>query len=414
MFLLGALVHMTFSYLTYALFIDDLWGVSSNVGDYIYQALVICVVGFFAMVAGLNWYQWRHRLSGRKRPPGAVPMMIPHGIDEAILRRSYMVALLATVMAAYVYWKVGFLPLFTSDPNAVRYFDDTVSSTYQADYSIFRRSVTLFSVMLPFYWTMWKERRNLLSLCCCVVGLIVLVGSAQRIQIFIPVLTLLVMRFARGELRWKYILATFAVGTTFIVFTQSLFLQKYTITELGILGGLASVFSEIRDLGWVLAKSGTELLYGKTYLAALIPIPKSIVPYKQLYGLTEVTKSVIGMADVDSFAGLRIMAFGEAFINFGYWGVVALGFLIGRLVGLMSIRLEDLGYSSQDALSLYPVAILWTEFAVKAYFGGSMALMDVILALIILAFLYSPTMLFRKFRNFSLSRPCPSTSLAAN
>ncbi len=318
-------------------------------------------------------------------------------------------------MAGYVYLRVGFLPLFTSDPNAVRYFDDTVSSTYQADYSLFRRSVTLFSIMLPFYWTIWKERRNFLSLCCCGVGLIVVVGSAQRIQIFIPVLTVLVMRFARGELRWKYILGTLAAGITFIVFTQSLFLHKYTVAELGILGGLASVFSEIRDLGWVLARSGTELLYGKTYLAAMIPIPKSIMSYKQVYGLTEVTKSVIGMADVDSFAGLRIMAFGEAFINFGYWGVIALGFFIGRLVGWMSVRVEVLGGAdNEDTLSVYPFAVLWTQFAVKIYFAGSMALMDICLALLVVGFLYGPTQLFRKFRNFSLSRPCPSTSLAAN
>jgi oligosaccharide repeat unit polymerase len=410
MFLLGALIHMGFSYLTYALFLDDLWGVSSSVGDYIYQALVICVVGFFAMVVGLGSYQLRASLLASREA-----VATPHTTEETILRRGYLIALLATVMAGYVYLRVGFLPLFTSDPNAVRYFDDTVSSTYQADYSLFRRSVTLFSIMLPFYWTIWKERRNFLSLCCCGVGLIVVVGSAQRIQIFIPVLTVLVMRFARGELRWKYILGTLAAGITFIVFTQSLFLHKYTVAELGILGGLASVFSEIRDLGWVLARSGTELLYGKTYLAAMIPIPKSIMSYKQVYGLTEVTKSVIGMADVDSFAGLRIMAFGEAFINFGYWGVIALGFFIGRLVGWMSVRVEVLGGAdNEDTLSVYPFAVLWTQFAVKIYFAGSMALMDICLALLVVGFLYGPTQLFRKFRNFSLSRPCPSTSLAAN
>jgi oligosaccharide repeat unit polymerase len=410
LFLMGALIHMSFSYLTYALFLDDLWGISSSVGDYIYQALVICVVGFFAMMAGLSWHHSRPRL-----PAGTEGLATSHATEETILRRGYLIALLATLMAAYVYWRVGFLPLFTRDPNAVRYFDDTVSSTYQADYSIFRRSVALFSVMLPFFWTIWKERRNLLALSCCVVGFIVLVGSGQRIQLAIAILPVLVMRCARGELRWKYVVGGLGFGIIFIVFTQRLLLQNYhTLAELGVLGGLATVFSEIRDLGWVLAKSGAELLYGKTYLAALIPIPKSIVPYKQLYALTEVTKSLIGMADVDSFAGLRIMAFGEAFINFSYWGVVALGFFIGRLLGWLSMRLEALGGARKDGLSLYPVALLWTRFAVQVYFGGSMALMDVILALIILAFLYGPTGLFRKFRNFSLSRPCPSASLATN
>jgi len=390
MFLLGALVHMTFSYLTYALFLEDLWGVSSDIGDYIFQALAICVIGFFAMIVGLNWLTRRRKLSTRGRHPETVKAAIPSPSGEGVLSRSYLIALVASGMAAYVFWKIGFLPLFSKDPNAVRYFDSYVSSSYQLDYSIFRRSVALFSMMLPLYWLNWRERRSFLSLLCCGVGVIVLVGSGQRSQVVLAVVTVLIVRYVRGELHWKHVLGTATLGAAFIIITQSILQQqKFTL-----LAGLASVFSEIRDLGWLLARSGTDLLYGRTYLADMIPLPKSLVLFKQLYGFTEVTKSAIGMADVDSFAGLRVMAFGEAFINFWYWGVVALGFLLGRLLWSLSTRLEALGRSkSKDALSLYPLSLLWTQVAAKVYFGGSMAVMDVVLSVVILVFLYGPAQL---------------------
>jgi hypothetical protein len=391
MFLLGALAHMTFSYLTYALFLDDLTGVSSDIGDYIYQALAICVVGFFAMIVGLNWHTWRRKLSPRIHRPETVNAAIPSPSGEGALRRSYLIALIASGMAAYVFWKIGFLPLFSKDPNAVRYFDSYVSNSYQMDYSIFRRSVTLFSMMLPFYWLNWKERRSFLSLFCCGVGLIVLVGSVQRSQILLAVSTVLVIRYVCGQLQWKHVLGTATLGTIFIVITQSILQQQ----KFALLGGLASVFSEVRDLGWLLARSGADLLYGRTYLADMIPLPKSLVPFKQLYGFTEVTKSAIGMADVDSFAGLRVMAFGEAFINFWYWGVVAIGFFLGRLLWSLSTRLEALGRnkSKDAALSVYPFALLWTQFAAKVYFGGSMGVMDIVLSIVILVFLYGPAQL---------------------
>jgi oligosaccharide repeat unit polymerase len=395
MFLLGALAHMTFSYLTYALFLDDFFGMASNIGDYIYQALAICVIGFFAMIVGLNWHTWRRKLPPRSHRPETVNTAIPSPGGEGVIRRSHLIALLASGMAAYIFWKIGFLPLFSKDPNAVRYFDYNVSNSYQIDYSIFRRSVALFSMMLPFYWLNWKERRSFLSLLCCGVGVIVLVGSGQRIQVVIAALTVFVVRYVRGELQWKHVLGTVTLGTIFIVITQSLLLQQqYTLQDLGVFGGLASVFGEIRDLGWLLTKSGTDLLYGRTYLADIIPLPKSLVPFKQLYGLTEVTKSAIGMAEVDSFAGLRVMAFGEAFLNFWYWGVIAIGFLLGRLLSSLSTRFEALGGNkTKDALSVYPFALLWTQFATKVYFGGSMAVMDVVLSVVILIFLYGPAQL---------------------
>jgi hypothetical protein len=139
------------------------------------------------------------------------------------------------------------------------------------------------------------------------------------------------------------------------------------------------------------------------------------VPYKQLYGLTEVTKNLIGLADVDSFAGLRIMAFGEAFINLSYWGVIALGFFLGRSLRWLSMRLEALGGTDDaGALSVYPFAVLWTELAVKIYFAGSMALLDLCLSLIVLGFLYGPTQLFRRFRTFASARAYRSATLVAN
>src|SRR5258708_7875484 len=121
------------------------------------------------MVVGLNWHRWRGKCQ--------VNAAIPPPIEEGIFRRSHLIALVASVMAAYIFWKIGFLPLFSKDPDAVRYFDSYVSSSYQMDYSIFRRSVTLFSMMLPFYWLYWKERRSLLSLACCGLGATVLVAS---------------------------------------------------------------------------------------------------------------------------------------------------------------------------------------------------------------------------------------------
>ncbi|GIO12254.1 hypothetical protein J19TS2_18090 [Cohnella xylanilytica] len=103
-------------------------------------------------------------------------------------------------------------------------------------------------------------------------------------------------------------------------------------------------FSDLRDFAWVLSGWDKEFLYGKTELAGIMSfIPSSVSSLRDEWGLGEVTTRIIGYSS-DTHPGLRPGIFGEAFLNFGYVGVVSFGFIYG-------FAIYKLHRFAQDSLS---------------------------------------------------------------
>jgi oligosaccharide repeat unit polymerase len=88
-------------------------------------------------------------------------------------------------------------------------------------------------------------------------------------------------------------------------------------------------FSDLRDFAWVLSVWKGTYLYGKTYASAFISfIPSSFSDFRTQWGIGKVTATMVGFDPLEH-PGLRPGLFGESFLNFGVFGVVFVGMILG-------------------------------------------------------------------------------------
>ena len=92
---------------------------------------------------------------------------------------------------------------------------------------------------------------------------------------------------------------------------------------------------DVRDASWVLSQWDFEPLMGRTYLGGLAAmVPSGIFPQKKEWHLGLTGVRIVGW-DANNHFGLRVTFFGEAFLNFGLAGVIALGCVLGMLFGTL-------------------------------------------------------------------------------
>jgi len=90
-----------------------------------------------------------------------------------------------------------------------------------------------------------------------------------------------------------------------------------------------NTFSDLRDFAWVLSAWDREPFYGKTYATALISfIPSTYSSFRTEWGIGKVTAKLGGF-NPKEHPGLRPGLFGESYLNFGIFGVLLMGILIG-------------------------------------------------------------------------------------
>jgi oligosaccharide repeat unit polymerase len=415
-FLVVALIHIVFSYASGYLFLETRSFLVTKLENYVSQAAALCLLGFFFSLFGVFWR--RHTFKRHRSATLRWSTTFVKTVNETwAIRRAYMLVLISFAALTYVYLRIGYLPLLSDDPDLVRYFGGNISGTYLLEYSIFRRCLMIVGTVTPFLWLIWEKRRSWPSFIMSLGGLLVLALSAQRIRVVLPVLMVLVVRYLSGRLNLRQVAGFVGIIVAFTVATQIVIQSRYPNTgRLTPVQALGSVFSEIPDLGWILASFDPPFYYGKTYLADLLPVPKEVMPYKQDYGLTDVTKRLIGYDQVETFAGLRITAFGEAYLNFWYAGVAILGFLIGCCVFSISSALQAQQEMTRgDPLALYPMAVLWTYVAFVVYLAGSMAALDFVGTIGVLIVLYAPRPSFgflKKPSPISVKRPPMENSYA--
>jgi len=90
-------------------------------------------------------------------------------------------------------------------------------------------------------------------------------------------------------------------------------------------------FSDLRDFAWVYSSWDHVFWGGKTYLVALLSfMPRFSSQFRNTWAVGVMTTTIIGQ-DPEVF-GLRPGSFGEGFFNFGVFGVIAVGLLVGIIV----------------------------------------------------------------------------------
>ena len=135
-------------------------------------------------------------------------------------------------------------------------------------------------------------------------------------------------------------------------------------------------FSDVRDFAFILSRWDRQPLYGKTYLAGLLGfIPRWMVPYREEYSIATYMNRIVGLKK-DTHGGLRPGPFGEAYLNFGYPGVIVLGTILGIILGfvrsqldwLRAMRVSDMAILTSQTASLYLFSALAETSDVWAYY----------------------------------------------
>jgi oligosaccharide repeat unit polymerase len=99
-------------------------------------------------------------------------------------------------------------------------------------------------------------------------------------------------------------------------------------------------FSDLRDFAWVYAKWDHVFWAGRTYLAALMAfVPRVASQFRDSWGMGVATATTVGF-DPQVHPGLRPGAFGEAFFNFGWLGVILVGLMLGIIFRRVDIDVK--------------------------------------------------------------------------
>lgn len=102
-------------------------------------------------------------------------------------------------------------------------------------------------------------------------------------------------------------------------------------------------FSDVRDLGWILSGWDGEYRMGRTYAAASLSfVPSEYLPWRRYNGMVWQMTGPLGLMD-SGHAGLRPGVFGEAYLNFGLFGCVVMGFFLGCFSTRLDLNLLIIG-----------------------------------------------------------------------
>ena len=142
-------------------------------------------------------------------------------------------------------------------------------------------------------------------------------------------------------------------------------------------------FSDLRDFAWVYSAWNHVFWTGKTYIAAILAfVPRFASQFRDTWGLGVATASTVGF-DPQVHPGLRPGAFGEGFFNFGLFGVVAVGVILGVISRRVDLDVKAAFLSSSPSMmkafaSTMLLGIAGT-LAVSAGFSGVYVLAGVYL-----------------------------------
>jgi oligosaccharide repeat unit polymerase len=98
---------------------------------------------------------------------------------------------------------------------------------------------------------------------------------------------------------------------------------------------LGNTLIDVRDAAWVLGSWDFEPILGKSYLGGAVSfMPSGLFPEKKDWHIGMISIRMVGWPE-DAHFGLRITLFGEAFLNFGFLGVIFLAAVLGILFGFL-------------------------------------------------------------------------------
>ncbi len=333
-----------------------IWGVNSSIYDSVSLAQSIVVCGFLAT--------WISYLYFSRRPITANVLnrcvRLLSASDDLLHKRARLLCLLGSVLVLLMLLALGYMPLLRDNPLAARINGLSGSPLLSAALS---KLIVVVSLATPVLLLGRKVSWQSVTLFLLALGTVALTASRERtffMLLFAPA-SLLVFR------RRNFLVLVSIAPIVFLVFflTDSFLkagneLEARSVTEVA-----GTVLPEMRDLGWTLNLWDGPALYGKTYVADLLPLPSALFPFKNEFTTAGITREAVGVRDDAPNFSLRITGYGEAWLNFGFLGVALFGVLLGWVIhsgeiflAVASMRSPEHFYGA-SAVVLVPILYLY-------------------------------------------------------
>ncbi|UIR30977.1 oligosaccharide repeat unit polymerase [Priestia flexa] len=344
--------------------LDTIGNVFLLVRDNVDKAYIITLIGYIFVYLGLYY----HDFSYRKTIMYSIVEKTNNITSELIyfsLKNKYFLKILYIVSI--------FLMTYISLKVISSYgFSFNFRSYVMGDTSLRPLFNFVMVSMVPFVVTFMiiryldvKKNNMLLSL---LVLIFFLFFSGSRTSIVWPILNALFIYFIakKLELRLLKLIIFGGFSLLLILYLGDLragnysFLNSISTFSSKILYG--NNFSDIRDFAWILTYWDENYINGKSYLAAFFAfVPRSISELREIWSISVYTSNMVGL-DPDIHAGLRPGKFGEAFFNFGYIGVAAIGFITGYVLRYTDVKIKTIINRQRDInyTLLYSNTILYT------------------------------------------------------
>jgi hypothetical protein len=268
----------------------------------------------------------------------------PEDYDARLRGLLLAVGLVAGAVIALPMVVSGTIPLLAADPVAARF------QLVQSDAA--RALYHMGTALLPFVVGgllagLVRRPARLLALDgWLALGIVALqVLTSNRLPLAISLLvTVTLLTLERRWPRWLLVLGFFGYlfiyaglsGFTAILRQDRAALDRGSALKASIEEAfLGDNFIDLRDAAWVFSHWDGQPLLGRTYLGGLVSmVPSGVFPQKKQWHLGLTGVRIVGW-DTEEHFGLRITFFGEAFLNFGWPGVIALAVVLGCAFGVL-------------------------------------------------------------------------------
>lgn len=292
---------------------------------------LITLLGYFALLTGGGLWRLQTGIGLRraaKRMLDVVPrcsMMVMSSRSVLVFQAALCLFMQLAILGVY-FSQSGFgfdLRSFTFANPTLRpvaliasNYSIIIASHCLARYSDTKERILLHcTLLLTFGLLFFGARSNLVAIYSSVLVcyLVKLRSRVSLVKIISLIAAIVAVGFYLGNVRaGQYSPAEFFASFVFLLF-------------------YGENFADLRDFAWVYSAWNHVFWSGKTYLAALMAfIPRFASQFRDSWGLGAATATTVGF-DPQVHPGLRPGAFGESFFNFGLFGVVAVGLMLGMV-----------------------------------------------------------------------------------
>jgi len=392
-FLIGASLHAVLTYVA-TVISGIIGGSGNNASGFLLDAFKIYFVGVSAMLVGYG-------LSKR-------PEIRCRTVDlnlERFDRLTLLAALVGSGVIAYVLSGIGFVQMILTGTFSRYFGEEQVGSQYSLYQLLLRRGLAILVVAIPILLLRWQQTKSRVLFTVAVVSLLSILSTARRGPILIALVSFALTNAIAGKNRRLIAVSMVILVAAFFV-VQGFFVNVESDSDSAVAKTsfvLRSALTEVSDLAWVLSEWNQHWYMGATWAAAVWPVPATISTFKDTYVLSSVTKDIVGIPREAEHGGLRISLFGEAYLNFGYAAVVAIGLVFGLLVRQLNGLID--WAKQQGQLILLPFMFLYLAGLWQFYLSGTGVLSDSILSLLAMALIYGASMRRRFLK--TLDEPNP-------